>query len=291
MQNGEPCKALNLFTNNLVVSMDCKRQAIQDLLCAGWSPTVIARDLKVSRHMVYNCKKRFKETGDARRKHGGGRPRTKNTPDLRKAIKAKVKRNPRRSLRRLAKDHDVSRKTISNCVKDLSLRSRVVPVKHLITNSCQKKRLERCHKILNILKHPMRGLDRIILFSDEKLFTVDSSTNRRNDRYLATSKRSDIVRFRTKHPARVMVFGLVASDGKVMPPVFIDAGLKVNTEEYIKILANHVKPWILRNYDSDVQVVFQQDGAPAHTSKRTQDWLTKNLSSESGELGFWAKDV
>ena len=29
--------------------------------------------------------------------------------------------------------------------------------------------------------------------------------------------------------------------------------------------------------------IFQQDGAPAHTSKRTQDWLTWNIPH------FWAK--
>ena len=33
-----------------------------------------------------------------------------------------------------------------------------------------------------------------------------------------------------------MMFGLVASNGLKMPPVFIDAGVKINTEVYIGIL-------------------------------------------------------
>ena len=30
--------------------------------------------------------------------------------------------------------------------------------------------------------------------------------------------------------------------------------------------------------------IFQQDGAPAHTAKKTQDWLRTNVNN------FWAKD-
>ena len=39
----------------------------------------------------------------------------------------------------------------------------------------------------------------------------------------------------SKHPGSMMVFGAVASDGKVMPMHFIKMGLKINTEEYLNI--------------------------------------------------------
>jgi len=74
------------------------------------------------------------------------------------------------------------------------------------------------------------------------------------------------------------------SDGKTCPPIFIPTGLKVNTEAYIGLLERHLVPWLCQNY-LDGNYVFQQDGAPAHTSKRTQVWLVTTLS------GFWAKDV
>ena len=48
----------------------------------------------------------------------------------------------------------------------------------------------------------------------------------------------------SKNPASVMVFAAVASDGKVMPPHFIDAGLKINTAEYLKILKDVLMPWM-----------------------------------------------
>lgn len=63
--------------------------------------------------------------------------------------------------------------------------------------------------------------------------------------------------FLTKHPASVMVFGLVASDGKKMDPVFIPEGDKVDTEVYIGILSKHVLPWIKEQYGPNPNVVFQ----------------------------------
>jgi len=74
------------------------------------------------------------------------------------------------------------------------------------------------------------------------------------------------------------------SDGKTCPPIFIPTGLKVNTEAYIGLLERHLVPWLCQNYP-DGNYLFQQDGAPAHTSKRTQEWLATSLS------GFWSKDM
>jgi hypothetical protein len=63
-----------------------------------------------------------------------------------------------------------------------------------------------------------------------------------------------------------MVFGLIACDGKTMPPVFIKEGLKVKVKVYLGALEDHVIPWVKANYDDSHKTVFQQDGAPAHTS-------------------------
>ena len=80
----------------------------------------------------------------------------------------------------------------------------------------------------------------------------------------------------SKNPASVMVFAAVASDGKVMPPHFIEAGLKINAAEYLKILKDVLMPWIRRNYDP-FKVMLVQDSAPAHGAKKLQDFLKENL--------------
>lgn len=76
------------------------------------------------------------------------------------------------------------------------------------------------------------------MFSGEKLFTVDPVCNFRAN---SSQKIVDVPEkvkftFTTKQPAGVMVFGAVASNGLKMPPVFIEAGLKVNADVYMNIL-------------------------------------------------------
>eukprot|EP00095_Tigriopus_kingsejongensis_P012762 snap_masked-scaffold30_size591359-processed-gene-4.18 protein:Tk12762 transcript:snap_masked-scaffold30_size591359-processed-gene-4.18-mRNA-1 annotation:"AGAP011128-PA" len=128
---------------SIIHVMDEKRQEIATLLRAGYSQVNIMTTLNVSKTMVYNAKKRLDASGDARRYHGGGRPRSVRTKALETAVKAKVRRNPRRSVRKLARDHNVSRKTMRSIVEDLGLTSRVIPTRQLITEASRVKRIER----------------------------------------------------------------------------------------------------------------------------------------------------
>ena len=48
---------------------------------------------------------------------------------------------------------------------------------------------------------------------------------------------------KTKFPATVMVFGVVSSEGHIMPPHIFEVGLKVNTKVYMDVLKSVVIPW------------------------------------------------
>ena len=54
----------------------------------------------------------------------------------------------------------------------------------------------------------------------------------------------------------------------------------MNTEVYLNVLKDVVKPWM-----DQVAGGRQQDGAPALTAKKVQDWCEENLPY------FWAKNV
>jgi hypothetical protein len=60
-------------------------------------------------------------------------------------------------------------------------------------------------------------------------------------------------------------------------------GTRIDSDEYINVLQNVVKPWIKRTYGLGGDYVLQQDGAPCHTSKKTQKWLEEN------GVKFWPK--
>ena len=83
-------------------------------------------------------------------------------------------------------------------------------------------------------------------------------SNTRTDRFISPKKIEDVpenvkFKFTTKHPAGVMVFAAVASNGLKMP-----------SEVYINILKDHVLQWMKANFGAHQHVIFQQDGAPCH---------------------------
>ena len=92
--------------------------------------------------------------------------------------------------------------------------------------------------------------------------------------WIATNN-GDVPRvMKTRFPATVMVFGVVSSEGQILPPHIFEVGLKVNTKVYLDVLKSVVIPWC-NQVDGSWPWVWQQDLAPAHKSKETQAWLQK----------------
>ena len=92
--------------------------------------------------------------------------------------------------------------------------------------------------------------------------------------WIATNNR-DVPRvMKTKFPATVMVFGVVSSEGHIMPPHIFEVGLKVNTKVYLDMLKSVVIPWY-NQVAGGRPWVCQQDTAPAHKSKEIRAWLQK----------------
>ena len=117
------------------------------------------------------------------------------------------------------------------------------------------------------------------LFSDEKLFDIDSAYNSQNDRIWAVSRpQADVggrVKRKRKFPTIVMVWMGTCNKG-LTPLVILDKGT-VNHERYIK----EVLPVALRfgNKMFGDDWHFQQDGATAHTRNLSQKWCHDNFPS------------
>ena len=116
----------------------------------------------------------------------------------------------------------------------------------------------------------------IWFFSDKKNFCQDQAVNNQNNHWLAVCSEDVPKVMQTKFPATVMVFGVVSSEGHIMPLYIFQKGLKVNMVEYLKVLEMHVLPWIRKVADGR-PYVWQQDSAPCHTSRKTQLWLSNNF--------------
>ena len=157
--------------------------------------------------------------------------------------------------------------------EDLRLKSYKFRTAQLLSDVNKKRRVEKYKKLQKRFKNG-RHLD--ILFTDEKLFTVECSFNRQNDRVLGSNSegicRAARVVKRTQKPASVMVWDGITATGRT-PLVFIDQGVKINSDKYIQdILESALEPWANTHFQGR-HWIFQQDSAPAHKSKATQTWL------------------
>ena len=258
--------------------MSYTRQRIADLLSAHVPVGKIATIVGVHRNTVANVRKDVENRGTAERKEGSGGHNRKRTEEFLADLSNTIEADPSTSMRKLAKKAGVSEGTIRNSVVDLELTSYVRRRRQLLTKTTKKTRVAKGKKLLARCKK--EGPSTVRIFSDKKLWTVDQARNARNDRWLAYHVEDVPPINVTKHPASAMMLGVVSSDGKRMPPYWFPKGLKIGTVEYLDVLINVVKPWLDAQYP-DGNYVWQQDSAPSHRAKMTQEWCAGNLSA------FW----
>ena len=61
------------------------------------------------------------------------------------------------------------------------------------------------------------------------------------------------------------------------PLIFVSEGVKINSKTYQDLILEPVVKNLTHTMFSGESFLFQQDGAPAHTSNSTQDWLKANI--------------
>ena len=143
------------------------RELIFKLFSKGLGPMAIAKRLEgvVSQSTVYKIVKDYKDTGKTERKPSTWKVSIRTIP-LRKRVREKIRQDPRRSMRRMARDEGVLKTIMWRlCREDLGM----IPYK--------KQRRQD-------------GTPPPILWTDEKLFTMEAVHNIHNDRVLGTSKDS-----------------------------------------------------------------------------------------------------
>lgn len=202
--------------------MKSLRENIVELFEKGKRQSEISRALDVGKSTVHKTIKRFVETGSHKDRPRSGRPRTANTPANRRSIREKVKRNPKRSMRRMAQEIGISDVRVHHIVKEeLHLKPYKRQVVHGLgvdeekKKKNEEKRKSRCQALLRRFQN---GTHRQIVFSDEKLFVIEEQFNKQNSRILApdVSSANRLGRLvpRSSHPKSVMVWAGITSDGK-----------------------------------------------------------------------------
>ena len=263
------------------------REKIIEFHKKGLSKHQIAKQLNEPRSTVIRTIQKFEATGKLENecKSKSGRPRSVRTKKLIAKVRAKIKRNPNRSARKIAKEYGTSNRIISTIIKyDLKMKCFKFQKRQLLSEATKKKRHERATKLVKYLAKLRRPS---IIWSDEKIFTVQRIHNHQNYRLYAVNyediPQNERTMFFRQHPASVMVWGGVTDCGKKTPLIVIPAGVKVNTDIYIELLDKQVLKWIKKQQWPN-GYCFMQDGAPSHTSNKTQAYLRENFDE------FWSKE-
>lgn len=263
------------------MDINSKRQAVLALHLNGKSNQQIVRDLQalnVNKSFVSRTIKRFRDTGSVNKRYGGGRKPTAVTPRNVQRVRKRLVRNPRRSAKKLATEIDISRTSLRRIMKyKLKVKAYKIQKVHMLTPKQKKVRLDRAKRLKEMAD---RGELENLVFSDEKLFTIEQVVNKQNDRVYLTDRcsinRKHLRAYRTQKPASVMVWAGIAKNGRT-PLVFVPQGVKIDAKIYQRLVLNKcLKPWADKQFGNS-RFVFQQDSAPAHKAKTTQAWLQRHV--------------
>lgn len=263
------------------------KMRIQTLRELGFGYRTIVAKYPEKGWNLYSVKdicKRFDERGSATsRKPGSGRRKMARTEENIQHVSDLICSQENRpgtskSLRQIAKDLKISHHSVHRIAKkDLNLSSfRRVPAQFL-SDATKSKRLERCRRLLK--RFNLKATKRVF-FTDEKVFYINPPINNQNNRVWSSGKKSQVACSRllverAKFAPHVMVSAGVCFQGKGRLH-FVDEKTKVNANYYL----NKLLPKLVEDCQNLLgrDFVFQQDGAPAHGAKVTQEWLCENCT-------------
>ena len=137
---------------------------------AGFTDRAVAKEVGTCRKAIYNVMKRHHENGTTSERPIPGRKRSVLTSNITEVVKKRMARNPRRSLRKMAKEMHISQTSLRRLVKErLRMKAYKMSKRHMISESSKKKRLDRATKMLKEMKSAGQ---KAFIWSDEKIFTV-----------------------------------------------------------------------------------------------------------------------
>lgn len=189
---------------------------------------------------------------------------------------ALVEADPTASTRQIANDIGIGRESARKILEKHGYKSFKYQIHHHLYEGDPIRRLEFCNWYLEEeQQQPL--LNAHILFSDESRFTNLGMFNRNNTRYWSTEN-NHLFRegaFQERFGINVWL-GVIGT--RIIGPIFFEQHL--NAVQYLAFLQNTIAD-ILENLPvrQYAQVLYQQDGAPAHNARIVTAYLNATFGN------------
>lgn len=215
---------------------------------------------------------KLRATGSVFNRPKTGRPRTATDERNEVLVIGSVYMNTQQSLREVALETGGSITSVWRILRRHKFHAYGVKLTQELKEEDYGKRLDFCESMEQKIRDP--NFLKKVCFSDESTFHLTGYVNRHNCRYWCEQNPHEHREAHTQRPQKRNVWaGILGND--IIGPFFIDGNL--DGPKYILLLHNQIVPAMRvsaarQNIPWD-EVMFQQDGAPAHYAALVRQYL------------------
>lgn len=235
----------------------------------------ISELLQIPRSTVGCLVKRVGERGSVENQPRSGRPALITPRDYRK-LERIVKVDRRKTLTDITNTFNenrpvpVARRTLQFHLHKHGYKRRVSKKKIVVREVNRKKRLHWCREKRRLT---VENYWNKVIFSDESKIMIGHDQRVYVWRKRDEGWRPDLVTPRRVQPCyQVMIWGCITWHG-VGTLTAVDGN--INADKYQQILDENLWPVLARHF-AQGQYIFQDDNAPVHRARTTQDFLRRN---------------
>ncbi|KAK7603429.1 hypothetical protein V9T40_003428 [Parthenolecanium corni] len=203
------------------------------------------------------------------------------TPENVADISKRVRERPSTSVRKLASQMKIHPSSAYRGLKTLKLPAFRAMLAHELLPPDPLRRLKFCKWFQKFIQNSDKGISALeyVFFSDEAWFHKSGYVNAGNFR-IWCSENPHVYRKSSLHSQKIGVW-CALSRKRIIGPIFFTS--TINAEAYHSIIRQFVS--LLEEDERDCW--FQQDGAAAHTSEDTLDFLAQFFDDRIISKGLW----
>ena len=226
-----------------------------------------------------NLYRKFLETGSVADRPRSGRPQVPYKTKM--LVQERMMMSPSTSTRRLSQILSIPKSTIHDVLKkDLGMHAYKIRKVHQLKEHDARARLDFCYWLSEFVHRDEDALE-YTFFSDEAWFHLSGYVNNQVNR-VWSSENPHALHETPLHDMKIGVW-CALSRKRIIGPIFFEE--TINADRYKSLI---LEPFIAELDESEIQCAwFQQDGATAHTAKKTLAFLEEFFADRIISKGLW----